>query len=189
MDTTVGNGEEPCKRKRRIFSSEEDNKLKELVAKFGSSNWRLISSYMKGKSQRQCRERYYDYLRSGLRTEPFTKEEDLLLIKNYTEIGPKWSIITKYFEGRSPNSLKNRWHRHLKNRSLYKQYKKKLGKSNGADIESLDTSESTVTEPSPAEDSQVINLESRKVLLPDIFNFLDNAPLNYKFLNIPVVGD
>ena len=39
----------------------------------------------------------------------WSTEEDENLFKKYQELGPKWTIIQKYFKNRSPNSLKNRW--------------------------------------------------------------------------------
>ena len=38
----------------------------------------------------------------------WSKEEDLILLKNVTEIGKKWSFISKKMPGRNENSVKNR---------------------------------------------------------------------------------
>ena len=47
----------------------------------------------------------------------WTKEEDLILLRYFHQIGPKWSSIAKVV-GRSPSSVKNRWQTHLSKKLL-----------------------------------------------------------------------
>ena len=91
------------------FSQEEDKKLKELANKYGKNNWSTISTFMNGRTPKQCRDRYCNYLTPGNFTGQWSNEEDELIIKLYREYGPKWSIIKKSFPCRSSNSIKNRW--------------------------------------------------------------------------------
>ena len=95
------------------FSKEEDQRLRNLVFKFGDNNWKMISNFMPGRSSRQCRERYIGYLSPSLSFKPWTSEEDALLIEKLKEIGPKWSKMVPFFEGRSDCNIKNRWYKHL----------------------------------------------------------------------------
>ena len=44
-----------------------------------------------------------------LRTDPWTFEEDQLLVKKYAEFGPQWNKISKFFDKRSDNNVRNRW--------------------------------------------------------------------------------
>lgn len=44
---------------------------------------------------------------------PWSHEEDRLLVKLYRQHGSKWSMMSKYFPGRSVYNVKNRWTRHL----------------------------------------------------------------------------
>jgi hypothetical protein len=46
-------------------------------------------------------------------TDPWTPEEDSIVIQQYHRIGPKWVEIGKMLNGRSGNNVKNRWHKHL----------------------------------------------------------------------------
>lgn len=91
------------------FSPEEDIKLTKLVEQFGTDNWNLISNKMKRRNSRQCRDRWENYLSPTLNKEPFTNEEDLLILEKYEEIGAKWVTISKFLVGRTDISVKSRW--------------------------------------------------------------------------------
>lgn len=95
--------------KHRKFSEEEDEILKEIVSKLGPKNWRLVSSLIPGRSQRQCRDRYMNYLAPGFVRTQWTKEEDDLLAEKYKIYGSKWSLIRKFFPFRTSNDIKNRF--------------------------------------------------------------------------------
>ncbi|OHT16621.1 Myb-like DNA-binding domain containing protein [Tritrichomonas foetus] len=99
---------------RRNFTKEEDQWLNYLVEKFGTKNWNQIAEFMPMRNARQCKERFLSYLSPSINLNPWTAEEDALLIKMYNEYGPKWVKISKSFDGRSDNNLKNRWYTHLK---------------------------------------------------------------------------
>lgn len=93
------------------FSEAEDNQLKRLVRQSGCDvNWKLIAEAMgNGRSSRQCRERYRNYLSPKLKNGPWTPEEEILLEEKYQIFGPKWSKMAKFFKGRSDVNLKNHW--------------------------------------------------------------------------------
>jgi hypothetical protein len=90
------------------FTPEEDERLLNIVSHLETINWATVSSVMTTRNARQCRERYNNYLCPRLRREEWTEEEDRLLLEKYTEIGPKWNRISKFFEGRSDIALRNR---------------------------------------------------------------------------------
>jgi hypothetical protein len=64
---------------------------------------------MPGRSGRQCRDRYRNYLCPGITTDQWTAEEDNLLRQKYAELGTQWAKIGKSFRGRTGTALKNRW--------------------------------------------------------------------------------
>jgi hypothetical protein len=68
---------------------------------------------MPSRTARQCRDRFKNYLGDFLVTNPWTAQEDALVIRQYHLIGPKWVEIGKMLSGRSGNNVKNRWHKHL----------------------------------------------------------------------------
>ena len=91
------------------FTAEEDEKLKMLVLSHGTSSWAFIARLMGSRNHRQCRERWKNYINPALRNDPWTLEEDQLLVDKYAEFGPRWNKISKFFLNRSDNSIRNRW--------------------------------------------------------------------------------
>ncbi|KAK8834284.1 hypothetical protein M9Y10_026271 [Tritrichomonas musculus] len=97
------------KNARKKFTPEEDEKLKNLVENTEFKKWDAIAKEMPGRTGRQCRDRYKNYLVPGFFNGQWSKEEDNLLRLKYAEFGPHWSKITAFFKNRSANALKNRW--------------------------------------------------------------------------------
>ena len=96
-------------KKRARFNINEDNILISLVNQFGEGNWDIISEKMDGRNVRQVKERWMNFLSPKISKNPWSKEEDDLLIKKIDELGTKWVILTQFFPNRSDTSIKNRW--------------------------------------------------------------------------------
>jgi hypothetical protein len=103
---------------RRLFEPQEDERLRCLVDKFGAQDWVWIASHMPHRTARQCRERYKTYLCPEVNVTPWTEEEDRLLLSKYAANGSKWADFRPFFEKRTVNNIKNRWHT-LTRRSLF----------------------------------------------------------------------
>jgi hypothetical protein len=99
----------PPAHSKRKFSSEEDERLTQLVNLLGETNWKNIANQMGTRNCRQCRERWKNYLAPYLNRDPWSSEEDAILLEKYEEFGSKWSLITKFFPLRTDVNLKNRW--------------------------------------------------------------------------------
>lgn len=54
---------------------------------------------MGGRTYKQCRERYTNYLKEGLNVGPWSKEEDRLLLTMHARIGNKWAEIARHLKG------------------------------------------------------------------------------------------
>ncbi|OHT05994.1 Myb-like DNA-binding domain containing protein [Tritrichomonas foetus] len=91
------------------FTIEDDEKLRDLVKKFGDSNWLVVADHMPGRNSRQCRERWLNYLSPTLNNSEFTPEEDQLLNEKVEELGTRWVKIAKYFDRRTDQMVKNRY--------------------------------------------------------------------------------
>mmetsp|Transcript_22578 Transcript_22578/g.49010 ORF Transcript_22578/g.49010 Transcript_22578/m.49010 type:complete len:307 (-) Transcript_22578:65-985(-) len=110
------------KNKAISWTEEEDKLLKKIVAKSdasGRSNdnirWISIASKMKGRTGKQCRERWHNHLRPGLKKGPWTNKEVALMVKFQSEIGNQWSKIASKMPGRSDNDIKNKWNAIMRN--------------------------------------------------------------------------
>uniref|UniRef100_A0A6N2N1C0 Uncharacterized protein n=1 Tax=Salix viminalis TaxID=40686 RepID=A0A6N2N1C0_SALVM len=53
----------------------EDEKLKELVEKYGPHNWNAIAEKLQGRSGKSCRLRWFNQLDPRINRSPFSEEE------------------------------------------------------------------------------------------------------------------
>ncbi|EAY12980.1 Myb-like DNA-binding domain containing protein [Trichomonas vaginalis G3] len=95
--------------KKLKFGYEEDLLLYKIVISRSCKNWNEVAAQMGTRNARQCRERWNNYLNPFLRNDPWSPQEDELLISKYKQFGPKWRKIAQFFVNRSDNSLRNRY--------------------------------------------------------------------------------
>ena len=94
---------------KKKFTPEEDKIIIEQVKARGEKGWKHIAENVPGRTARQCRERWVNYLSPNVSLAPWTKEEDELLTKLVSEFGQQWSKISSNFKFRTDVMLKNRW--------------------------------------------------------------------------------
>lgn len=99
------------------WSHQEDEKILKLVSIYGKS-WSKISKILVTRNGKQIRDRFINVLDPDTKKGKFTEKEDKLLIKLYLYHGPKWATIAKYFEHRTADMIKNRFHSSIK-KQLY----------------------------------------------------------------------
>jgi hypothetical protein len=96
--------------RKRIFTPQDDEELRNLVNTFGESSWTDIAIGMPlGFSSRQCRERWRNYASPSLHNQLWTDEDDRKLIDEFARLGPRWVMIAEAFPGRSGNTVRNRY--------------------------------------------------------------------------------
>jgi hypothetical protein len=93
---------------RSTFRPEEDFRLRELVRRLGR-DWIEVARQMNNRNARQCKERWMNYLSPDVCAQPWTDDDDQLLLQKVAELGPKWVRITSFFPKRTDSNLKNRW--------------------------------------------------------------------------------
>jgi hypothetical protein len=104
------------KHKRRLFTAEEDTLLCLAVHDRRLTTWIEIAARIPGRTARQCRDRWANYLCPQNKNAAWTSDEDDLLLAKFSELGAHWSAIAKFFDGRSENNVKNRWYTHVRQR-------------------------------------------------------------------------
>ena len=80
-----------------------------MIKKVGK-NWKLLSEIIGSKTGKQIRERFINKLDPKIKNEEWTDEEDRLILKYYSEVGSRWSEISKRLPGRPENKIKNRFY-------------------------------------------------------------------------------
>lgn len=91
---------------KEYWSSAEDAKLHELVGIQGTTHWNCISEQLPPRTGKQCRERWFKYLKPGIKNNDWTPEEDQAILTIHKILGNSWSkvcdryaflFITSYF--------------------------------------------------------------------------------------------
>lgn len=96
--------------KKGRWNKEEDARVREHVRRNGAKNWGRLEGVIRGRIGKQCRDRWVNHLRPGIKKGEWTEQEEQLLLNIVTEVGTKWKQIGERLGGRTENDTKNRFH-------------------------------------------------------------------------------
>jgi hypothetical protein len=100
---------------KKKWSPEEDIKLVDLVAKHGLKKWSVIANELPGRKGKQCRERWINVLDPTISKEPWSEDEDRIIITCFRNgTGGQWTKMSQQMVGRTDNAIKNHWHSSMK---------------------------------------------------------------------------
>lgn len=145
------------KKTKNKFTELEDEIIKQFVQDNGAHTWGRILPLLPGRTSRQVRERYVNYLSPDVKRNQWTREEDELIIKLVSKFGKRWAYISRSFNQRTDVSIKNRYL--LLKRKEQKRMKNKFVK------------ESTKEE-------EVLHIEQQYEREPFENQLIDNIPIN-----------
>jgi hypothetical protein len=90
------------------WTSEEDDKLRQIVIEHEEANWEEIAKKMGDRTVYQCYRRWHEGFNNNIKRGSWSTEDDARLTELVHEHGHKWSIISKHMVDRTSNQCRQR---------------------------------------------------------------------------------
>jgi hypothetical protein len=93
--------------KKGSWTADEDAKLRQAVLSY-NYDWARISKVVGNRSGDQCSKRWREVVDPSINKDPWTPEEDELLLKLFAKHGSAWQEIKEHFRNRRGLQCRNR---------------------------------------------------------------------------------
>ena len=109
-----------------VWTEDENRQLSLAVKKYGRHNWRKVSQFLPGRSNRQCRERYMMRLNFGndRKLGDWTTQEDKQILELAPKHDFKWVQLENQLKGRNARQIASRYELLIKYKSKERDTKK-----------------------------------------------------------------
>ncbi|KAF3326828.1 R2R3-MYB transcription factor MYB6 [Carex littledalei] len=165
------------KRKRALWTPEEDMKLYNYITTNGVNSWSSLPQRAGNLSlslslslklgtllacfrcEKSCRLRWLNHLDPKLKKCPISPEEERLIISLHNFLGNSWSKIAESLPGRTDNEIKNFWNCHMKKKFRKMGIDMNSKEQSSGSVSVQDTSISSTSEATDTKNVQKLETE------------------------------